>query len=162
MNVEAANGITAIGEAWKAMVEASRHPDGGLWLDAPAIAKGVGCDVDSVGLVACITSYRGADVVIVSNQRVALAELRRIDPDAKHHFTDRWPHPFVGWIEHTFIDLTVPTVAEYAARITQELDEYPLLDEYDYSELEYAMAHPDGDTRCYVEGYDCDCGRERA
>lgn len=143
------------------MLDASRHPDGGVYVNAAGIAQRLGVGVSGVGLFGAITSHREADALTRSNQAVALARLAELNPDGDAYTVERWHHPFTGWMEHTFVSMHHAAIVEYAADVYRRLDAYPVLDEGDYAEREWGDAHPEGVPLCYADDT-CDCGRPAA
>lgn len=149
-------------EAWRAMLDASRHPDSGVYVNAAGIAQRLGVGISGVGLFGAIASHREADALTRSNQAVALARLAELNPDGDAYTVERWHHPFVGWFEHTFVSMHHAGVVEYAADVYRRLDAYPVLDEMHWGELEWTEQHPEDDPKCYVDGGGCGCGRPSA
>jgi len=71
-------------------------------------------------------------------------------------------HWGVGWIEELMIRADRQDLLDVADGILEELEDYPVLDEYDYSMREWEINHPEGDALCYSEDPDCGCGRVQA
>ena len=74
-----------------------------------------------------------------SNFEVATAELERIDPEGTDWRTERYGHWAVGWIEETYVR-PGSKCQEYAEEIREALENYPVIDEEHYSDLETAEA----------------------
>ena len=118
-------------------------------------------------MVPLFTTHRDADTVTVSNHRVMLAMLERLDPEELGHGTMRAGHWAVGWMEHLLVD---PARADLVAALESArdaLEEYPLLSEDDHSHLESELhddqACGDGCSLCEGEKLDHrrgDCGED--
>lgn len=120
-------------------------------LDAYATARGWG----AVGIGPCGRS-RDSESLEVSNYETAQAILR----DAGARFdTPEFGHWAVGWVREIAHDAADTATVAAVASIRARLEDYPVLDEADYSDREWADNHPNG-TRigayCYADwGDDC-------
>ena len=121
--------------------------------------------------------HRDSDPLEESNYSVAmriLAELANVDPLDIGYIRRSWDYPFtdgdspvavarfghwaVGWItelmvrsDHAELVAKALELAEYVA------EQYPVLDDSHYAELEWNRNHPD-DGECYSDDPDCGCG----
>lgn len=98
--------------------------------------------------------------IFEANQLVAKARLEAIVPGSVHLSYERtWLCPIVAFK----VDFSVNGEALRAEldAILAELAEYPILDEYLWSELQFKFDHPEADNLCYAQD-DCYCERERA
>lgn len=72
-------------------------------------------------------------------------------------------HWAVGWVDELVyrpgVDANVDTMVQL---IRRSLEDYPILDEEHYSELEWSSNHPDDDDLCYSDDDDCGCERIKA
>jgi hypothetical protein len=67
-------------------------------------------------------------------------------------------HWAVGWVAEIAYDVGRPDVASYVETVRERLDGYPVLDEDDWSNLEWEDNHPDGTRECYADPSDeCPC-----
>lgn len=82
--------------------------------------------------------HRDSDCLTRSNFRCFKAELEKIKPEAIA--VESFNHWAVGWVEYLLVD---PESAETVARaeeIRAKLEDYPVVDESDWSELEMEEA----------------------
>lgn len=130
----------------------------GTWANTDALAASVDADPACTGLLACVSTHRETDALLVPNQAVALEMLQAIDPDGTAHCVHRFSHWAVGWIDYVIVNTQRAEVVEVCAEIMRKLDSYPLLDEMRSYAAEYEANHPD-DGLCYSECHlDCGCG----
>ncbi len=105
---------------------------------------------DPVGHILVASQHRDSDALTRSNYRVAMRRLRKvagleeyIDPDVPDAPVYDWraSHRAVGWVEYLMVRPDAPeAVRAEAQAIADELADYPVLDEDDWSELEYTDA----------------------
>lgn len=103
---------------------------------------------------------RDADALEMSNYRVIKADLLKRDPDGveEHHF-GHWAY---GWYDRIYIRRDHPVAIALVRDWIKALEDYPVADDDDFSELEYEMDHP-GDGLCYSDDSDlCGCGNNPA
>jgi hypothetical protein len=80
-------------------------------------------------------------------------------PIAVAHFG----HFAVGWIDELVVRRERVDLRTLINDLRTYVDEqYPVLDEQDYSEREWKENHPEADGYCYSDDDDCECGREKA
>ena len=86
-------------------------------------------------LIGPVGQTRDSDSISESNWRVVIREMRVLDPEEQDHEILRFGHFACGWVEEI---ATRPgsACAEYAASARKALDQYPILDDDDHSELE--------------------------
>lgn len=72
-----------------------------------------------------------------SNFETALAMLEDVDPDGEHYEAHSFGHWACGWFEIILVDPQHPATVEAAEGIAAALEDYPVLDEHDYSERQY-------------------------
>jgi hypothetical protein len=66
-------------------------------------------------------------------------------------------HWAVGWIEYLTVPISAVSVS-ILEELTERVEDYPVLDDDDFSEEEWNDDHPD-DGRCYrSEADNCGCG----
>lgn len=87
--------------------------------------------------VAPVGRSRDSDTVEKSNFRVALQRLTHGNDDGETVVVVRESHWAVGWIEWIAIDPRDRDAMMEAETIATELEDYPVLDEDDVSELEW-------------------------
>jgi hypothetical protein len=102
-------------------------------------------------------AHRDSDAVDKSNARVLAARLLKVDPDGLAHDYMRASHWAVGWYEHLIVDPSNAAVMAVLAAARESLDDYPILDELDWSDLECEM-HADG--QCYEGCSHCEIDHE--
>lgn len=130
---------TAKGSTW----DLDRYAENHAWL--------------GVGIIA--TQHRDSDVMDKSNWDVILTDLNE---KFANNFWDvaRLNHWAVGWVEFITYNTANSMLEEYTEEIRAKLEDYPVLDEMKYSEMEWNENHP-ADGKCYDP--DCDyCGLEKA
>lgn len=86
--------------------------------------------------------HRDSDCLTRSNFRCFKASLNEL-PEVKNwpgEFTpvvvESFNHWAVGWVEYLLIDPTATETVKLAEKLRAKLDDYPVLDENDFSELE--------------------------
>lgn len=84
--------------------------------------------------VAVLGQSRDSEAVERSNFRVACAMLAEVDDECYH--VDCESHWAVGWVETLLVDPSNAAALAVAEDIRERLDDYPILDESDWSELE--------------------------
>lgn len=119
------------------------------WDRYAADMEWVGVGIGPVGI------SRDSDALERSNYILAQEMLDGIDPDAWS--IARFNHWAVGWIDEIVYDIGNDDMSAEVSRIRGMLEDYPVLDEVHYSELEWSDNHPD-DGVCYSDDGDCPCG----
>lgn len=76
--------------------------------------------------------HRDSDSLERSNHAVMLERLSEAYPD--HVEVERFSHCLVGWMDHMIVSGF--GALRMAARMAQDIERYPILDETHYSELE--------------------------
>jgi hypothetical protein len=79
------------------------------------------------------------DCLTLSNWRVMLRELAEVDPTGQNHEVHRFGHWGPGWFELILVRPGSAT-AERARVISDGLEEYPVADDSDFSDLEHETA----------------------
>lgn len=98
-------------------------PDRGAWLVLP------------------VTRTRDSGTLESSNFRVAAAAMAEVDPAGELFEVHRFGHWGCGWYEIMIVNPAAPgEVLAMVATIARKLDNYPVLDENDYSDLESERA----------------------
>jgi hypothetical protein len=92
--------------------------------------------------------HRDMTSIDASNFEVIKAELSKMDPDNLSHRYDRASHWAVGWYDHLLVDTTNHKLMQYLKDCIDRLDDYPILNEDDHSQLEFE-SHCD--NQCYPE-----------
>lgn len=97
------------------------------------------------GYYSAIGHHRDSDTVTESNWQVtcaAIPETGEYDPDdpTSGVIIVRENHWAVGWVEWLAIHETCEAALRQADKFAQEIDDYPILDESHFSDLEYAQA----------------------
>lgn len=117
-----------------------------------------------------LSVHRDSEYINVSNFRVAQKRLEAIDADSVA--VERSSHWACGWIDRLLIAPDVSALAVEAEAIRAQLDDYPVLDEDDWIELESDNAADMGYSYdCYREDHSqcmapqygecqCDCHRD--
>lgn len=82
--------------------------------------------------------HRDSDALTRSNFRVAINELNKISNDIIIVTENHWA---VGWVEWIAIHKNDNEALKLADKMMEELADYPVLDDNDYSELEYEEAN---------------------
>ena len=91
-------------------------------------------------LVAPCGVNRDSDVLTRSNWRVQARELDKLDPKGEDHEAHRFGHWACGWFE--LVLLRPGSVCATEAQGWEDaLSDYPILDESDFSDLEWQEAH---------------------
>lgn len=138
-------------------------------LDIIQIAKGSTWDLDryaeshqwsGVGFV--FSKHRDSDVLDLSNWETVIEAMQmypKQDWDIAH-----LTHWAVGWVEHIVYNLSNERITNYTVGMRERLANYPVLDEMQYSQMEWDENHP---TEGYLAGKcldpDCEhCGLEKA
>lgn len=91
-------------------------------------------------LVAPVGQNRDSEIFELSNFRVAKRQFEEIDADEESHEVHRFGHWACGWFEIILINPD-SQCAEIAERMEAALADYPVLDDEDFSELEYEMEY---------------------
>lgn len=103
------------------------------------------------------TTHRDADALTQSNHRVLMRELAKADPGEDAHGVMHCSHWAVGWMDHIVVDPANAAVMKVIRDCAKRIDDYPVLDEFDYSDLSCELH---ADNRC---GDDCsECESERS
>lgn len=120
-------------------------------LDAYAAARSwAGVAIGPCGIT------RDSDALERSNHATAIATL-----EAAHarYSVPEFGHWACGWVREIALDSGDPAATRVAAELRAALEDYPVLDDDAYSELEWADNHPHGTERgayCYA-GPDAEC-----
>ena len=107
-----------------------------------------------------IGQHRDSDALVRSNFAVAQERLEKIpEPEGWPHDDPPWQvvrasHWLVGWVEWIAVHEDAAAHIEEAERMEAELEDYPVLDEEDYSQRE--------DEEALIIWRDCYDWRERA
>jgi hypothetical protein len=64
-------------------------------------------------------------------------------------------HWAVGWVEFIIFNTARKDIKEFFVDIQKKLDDYLILDEMLYSDMEWEENHPNGEKECYCEDDDC-------
>lgn len=94
-------------------------------------------DFDRHEYFVCFGQHRDSDTLTRSNHRTAL---RRLGGESETVLVIRDSHCMVGWVEAIYIhesDLTARAIAE---QMTENIEGYPVLDEDDWSALQWEVA----------------------
>lgn len=83
--------------------------------------------------------HRDSDALDRSNFRVFVERMEDVDPTGKHYAIERASHWAVGWIEYLLVEPDSACEVE-ANENRAALAEYPVLDDEDWSNEEYAEA----------------------
>lgn len=115
---------------------------------------------ENTGWLVAYSQHRDSDSLTESNFRVMV---RSFDPETQE---EDWTitslrNAFYGWVELLIVRPGSPA-EQVANKLTADMEDYPVLDEMDWSELEWEENHPEADDLCYSEDDDCPCGREKA
>jgi hypothetical protein len=108
-----------------------------------------------VGLVP-VSQHRDSEAWERSNFDTAIAELSAAF-GADSVAIVRFGHWAVGWVETLTHNTGIEGITEAIEGIEARLAEYPILDEFRWSEYEWADNHPEDDDKCWAED-DCECG----
>ena len=82
--------------------------------------------------------HRDSDLLQESNFDVALKELKRVSgKSVEVMHTNHWA---VGWYDHIMVRTTAKKTMEKVLELCNRLDNYPILNEEDYSEREFNQA----------------------
>lgn len=130
------------------------------------VARAAGWDLESYAAehewagvaIGPVGQHRDSDPLELSNFRVVYVDLQTRFGDAVD--TAMFGHWAVGWVEEIAWDASRADVAAAVEEWRAALDNYPVADESDYSELEWEHDHP-GDGYCYSDDPDCGCASER-
>lgn len=88
-----------------------------------------------------LSRHRDSDELTESNFRVALASLKRLPVfEGESRFSVRESHWAVGWIEWIAIHADDTEALKAADEIAASLENYPVLDDEDFSKLEHENA----------------------
>lgn len=120
------------------------------WSDFSSGLSRIVNDPENFGIV--YTSNRDSRLLDKSNERAILARLKAIDPDCKNWQEYRASHFAVGYVDGFIIRPFNPGTKRYTYKqltpvfkelfeIACELDNYPVLDEQDYSDTESLATH---------------------
>lgn len=114
--------------------------------------------------------HRDSDALERSNWQAILERFKPFsEEEAGEDFTwtvEGSSHWAVGWIDQGRIRVRID--GEYteafkrACEIVEALENYPVLNEEEFSRIEWEDDHPDADERCYSDDPDCGCGRKAA
>lgn len=77
---------------------------------------------------------RDSDCLARSNFRCFTAELKSIDENS--YAIESFNHWAVGWVEYLLVNPECKKAVELAESLRTRLEDYPILDEHDFSELE--------------------------
>lgn len=132
---------------------------------AEEVAKLTGWQLPDGWGIGPVGQHRDSDSLERSNFDTALQILENEEGAADDVEVFRFGHWAVGWVEEIGFRLGTPAAAR-AEEIAQRLEDYPVLDEDDFSAREWADDHPEGDSLCYSDycrsyGW-CSEGRELA
>ena len=111
--------------------------------------KGLSLEDKQEWLVLPCAHNRDSDCLTESNFYVAEKMLEKIDPEGNDHSNERFGHWANGWFEIIVVRPNTPAAKE-AERIQEKLNDYPVLDEDDFSEREYKAAQETW-RNCYSE-----------
>jgi hypothetical protein len=125
-------------------------------------ARETGWDLPDGWAIGPVGQHRDSDALEQSNFAAAL---RAMGGEGDDVAAVRFRHWAFGWVEEISFRMG-SEAAEVAHVLAVALDDYPVLDDEDYAEREWAGDHPDGDRCCYSEycrsqGY-CQLGRDVA
>jgi hypothetical protein len=129
---------------------------------AEGVAQATGWQLPDGWAIGPVSQHRDSDALEASNFAAAVRALGGEGDDVQ---VVRFRHWAVGWVEEISFRLG-SQAAEIAHVLACALDDYPVLDDDDLSEREWAADHPDGDSCCHSEychdqGY-CSMGRDVA
>lgn len=110
-------------------------------------ANFIGDDTDYRDWLGFIGQSRDSGCLERSNFEVACKALAEVDPDENDWRTERFGHWAVGWIEEVYVRPGTKA-AELAQEIRDGLENYPVLDDQHFSELEHNEATEVWE-RCY-------------
>ena len=82
--------------------------------------------------------HRDSDTLERSNFTVAQERLKKINPDCC--IVESENHWAVGWVEHLLVDPSNTEAVELARAMRKEIEDYPILDENHFNNLEYEKA----------------------
>jgi hypothetical protein len=109
-------------------------------------AEAFGTIIDNMDdwLVLDIMRHRDSDCLTESNWRVAIKKLGGETYDSEEDTGDvsivRFGHWAVGWVEHILVRPNSPA-HNIAIKLEEKLNDYPILDDDDFSNLEDEEAH---------------------
>jgi hypothetical protein len=126
---------------------------------AEDVAGATGWDLPDGWAIGPVGQHRDSDALDRSNFHAALTAM-----GGENDYVEvvRFRHWGFGWVEEIAFRMN-SEAAEVAHLLAVALDDYPVLDDEDFAEREWAADHPDGDPSCYSEycrgqGY-CSMGR---
>ena len=99
----------------------------------------IGDDSEYCEWYGCGGKSRDSDCLELSNFDCIIAQLEEADPDGKDHRTESYGHWAVGWIEEIYVR-PKSKCFDIASEIERALENYPVLDEEDYSRREQEEA----------------------
>jgi len=103
-------------------------------------SKGLGLSERQDWLVVQVYRNRDSDALARSNFRVTERMLTEVDAEGINHECHRFGHWANGWFE-ILIVRPGSAAASKAENIEHRIENYPILDEEDYSELEFTEAN---------------------
>ncbi len=101
-------------------------------------SQGLGCDEQQDWFVGPCSITRDSELLSVSNWETMLKCLEEKDPDGEGHEVHRFGHWGPGWFEIVLIRPDSACFVE-CEEIEGALENYPVLDESDYSEREWTQ-----------------------
>ncbi len=101
------------------------------------------------------SQHRDSDVLVRSNWVAILAEMNEKWGPENGWTITRLGHWAVGWVEFIIFDIARNDIKEFSNDIHEQLENYPVLDEMLYSNMEYEENHPNGEKECYCDDEDC-------
>ena len=90
---------------------------------------------------------RDSDPLEESNFITALERYKAAGVEVE---VDHFGHWAVGWIDYLTVEITRASV-QVLEGIREALENYPILDDEDFSQREWDSDHPDGDEHCYSQ-----------
>lgn len=116
---------------------------------ARAVARATGWNLDAYAAdqewsavgIGPVGRSRDSEALETSNYRTACAIL---DAAGARYTEPTFGHWAFGWVGEIAYDAGDPATVAAVAGIRARLDDYPVLDEMDYSAQEWADNHPDG------------------
>jgi len=129
--------------------------------EAIATAKGSTWDQDRdaekrgwEGIDIGYAQHRDSDVLVRSNWKVIHEEIFDTFGYGNDWDIASLGHWAVGWVEFIIFDTARKDIKEFFNVIQKKLDDYPILDEMLYSDMEWEENHPT-EKECYCEDDDC-------
>jgi len=90
---------------------------------------------------------RDSDPLDRSNFAVAQTKLAALDPHGDTYVVERFNHWLCGWTDNLLVMPESPA-HQLANLLNAQIDDYPVLDDDHYSQLEWDTNHP-SDRECY-------------